>query len=185
MQGNVAIATPCSHDWTLLYTQDKDKDRYVVSLGAEAERKLLRFANLELCEGYPNERVMLVHDPPTYSSLRSPALKLTRHMPLVFGHPNVTSRSHETSHEAVPRDDFERQFHAFTSGIFADWEPSLWSNVLVAGAHRLPHLLLSAALHNHIRHRCVDLGRRRLTWLPNPDPPGRWGCAGDPVARRP
>ena len=143
----------------MVATQDKYKDRYVVSLGAEAERKLLRFANLEVSEGYPNERVMLVHDPPTYSSLRSPAHKLTRHMPLVFGHPNVTSRSHGNSHEAVPRDDFERQFHAFTSGIFADWEPSLWSNVLVAGAHRLPHLLLSAPLH--IRHRC----------RPRPTPP--------------
>ena len=162
---NVAIATPCTHDWTLLYTQDKDKDRYVVSLGAEAERKLLRLANLAVSDGYPNEGVLRVHDPLTYSSLRSP-LKLTRHhMPLVFGHPNVTSRSHESSHEAVPRDDFERQFNAFTSGIFADWEPSLWSNVLVAGAPRLPHLLFS--LRPSTFGTGVDLSRRRLTWLPN------------------
>ena len=171
----MAIATPCSHDFILLYTQDKDKDRYVVSLGAEAERKLLRFASLEVSEGYPIEGVLRVHDPPTYSSLRSPALKLTRHMPLVFGHPNVTSRSHETSHEAVPRDDFERQFHAFTSGIFADWEPSLWSNVLVAGAHRLPHLLLSAGLHIFGLDTCASPGYTH----------GRWGCAGEFTARRP
>ena len=164
---NVAIATPCTHDWTLLYTQDKDKDRYVVSLGAEAERKLLRLANLAVSDGYPNEGVLRVHDPLTYSSLRSP-LKLTRHhMPLVFGHPNVTSRNHESSHEAVPRDDFERQFNAFTSGIFADWEPSLWSNVLVAGAHRLPHLLPK---HPGCLH---------------PDSHGRWGCASEFTARRP
>ena len=149
---NVAIATPCTHDWTLLYTQDKDKDRYVVSLGAEAERKLLRLANLAVSDGYPNEGVLRVHDPLTYSSLRSP-LKLTRHhMPLVFGHPNVTSRSHESSHEAVSRDDFERQFHAFTSGIFADWEPSLWSNVLVAGAHRLLACCLSTLAAYTLTH---------------------------------
>lgn len=109
---------------------------------------MLRIANLQVSEGYPKQDVLRVHDPPTYSSLRAP-LKLTRHMPLVFGHPNVTSRSHGNTHEAVPRDDFERQFHAFTSGIFADWEPSLWSNVLVAGAP------IYTACLTFGRHLCV------------------------------
>ena len=130
-----------------------------------------------------------MHDPPTYSSLRSP-LKLTRHMPLVFGHPSVTSRSHGSSHEAVPRDNFERQFHAFTSGVFADWEPSLWSNVLVAGAHRLPHLLSTFGRHLCLAYS-LQLFRTRSTPASpgclsySSDPHGRWGCAGEFTACRP
>ena len=119
-------------------------------------------ASTSSAAGYPKEEILLVHEPKVFARLtelsRKDLTKVAKRVPLVFDDLKVR-RAGSGTHVVVPRDDFERQFHAFTSGIFADWEPSLWSNVLVAGAHRLPHLLLSAALH--IRHRC----------RPQPTPP--------------
>ena len=96
--------------------------------------------------GYPKEEILLVHEPKVFARLtelsRKELTKVAKRVPLVFDDLKVR-RAGSGTHVVVPRDDFERHFHAFTSGIFADWEPSLWSNVLVAGAHRLPHLLFS------------------------------------------
>ena len=99
--------------------------------------------------GYPKEEILLVHEPKVLARLtelsKKDLTKVAKRLPLVFDDLKVR-RAGTGTHVVVARDDFERQFHAFTSGIFADWEPSLWSNVLVAGAHHLSHLL-PAALH--------------------------------------
>ena len=118
--------------------------------------------------GYPKEEILLVHEPKVFARLtelsRKELTKAAKRVPLVFDDLKVR-RAGSGTHVVVPRDDFERQFNAFTSGIFADWEPSLWSNVLVAGAPRLPHLLFS--LRPSTFGTGVDLSRRRFTWLPN------------------
>jgi hypothetical protein len=42
----------------------------------------------------------------------------------------------------VDEETFARQFSAFTSGLFDDWEAALWANVLVAGGAVLACLQL-------------------------------------------
>jgi hypothetical protein len=102
--------------------------------------------------GYPKEEILLVHEPKVLARLtelsKKELTKVAKRRPLVFDDLKVR-RAGTGTHVVVARDDFERQFHAFTSGIFADWEPSLWSNVLVAGAP------IYTACLTFGRHLCV------------------------------
>lgn len=143
--------------------------------------------------GYPMEEILLVHEPKVFARLtelsRKELTKVAKRVPLVFDDLKVR-RAGSGTHVVVPRDDFERQLHAFTSGVFADWEPSLWSNVLVAGAHRLPHLLSTFGRHLCLAYS-LQLFRTRSTAASpgclsySSDPHGRWGCAGEFTACRP
>jgi len=96
-------------------------------------------------EGYPNEALLKVHGAegaalaePTKKELR----KLLKSLPMMFseGFENRSGRSDGRS-TVVDKPTFLKHFHAFTGGVFKEWEPSMWENVLVAGGAVLSSLL--------------------------------------------
>jgi hypothetical protein len=100
--------------------------------------------------GYQTEEMLPLQDPTIYATLvplsKEEAKKLAKERgTLILCEWRQLQakllRPIDGSHVVVGRQEFTDQFSQFTSGLFEDWDPALWENVLVAGGAVLGSLL--------------------------------------------